>query len=82
MYKGHLKGRKPQGEQAMKKEAKNTNQFSVDVTDSGLVIVKIDGQFDYNAVNVLMDKLKKAQGAASELLKLAKRKELLKANYK
>jgi biopolymer transport protein ExbD len=82
MYKGHLKGRKPQGEQAMKKEAKNTNQFSVDVTDSGLVIVKIDGQFDYNAVNVLMDKLKKAQSAASELLKLAKRKELLKANYK
>jgi hypothetical protein len=29
-----------------------------------------------------MDKLKKAQSAASELLKLAKRKELLKANYK
>ena len=63
----------------MKKEAKNTD---VTITDEGKVVVDLKGEYDYNGVNVLMDKLKKAQSAASELLKLAKRKELLKANYK
>jgi predicted dinucleotide-binding enzyme len=63
----------------MKKEVK---KLDITVTDEGKVVVDLKGAYDYNGVNVLMDKLKKAQSAASELLKLAKRKELLKANFK
>jgi len=63
----------------MKKEAK---KLDITVTDEGKVVVDLKGSLDYNGVNVLLDKLKKAQSAGSELLKISKRKELLKANYK
>ncbi len=63
----------------MKKE---TKKLDITVTDDGKVVVDLKGEYDYNGVNVLIDKLKKAQNAASELLNLATRKELLKANFK
>jgi hypothetical protein len=37
----------------MKKEAKNTD---VTITDEGKVVVDLKGEYDYNGVNVLMDK--------------------------
>ena len=63
----------------MKKE---TKKLDITVTDDGKVVVDLKGEYDYNGVNVLMDKLKKAQNVGVELQKIAKRKELLKANYK
>ena len=63
----------------MKKE---TKKLDITVTDDGKVVVDLKGSLDYNGVNVLLDKLKKAQSAGSELLNLATRKELLKANFK
>ena len=55
----------------MKKEAK---KLDITVTDEGKVVVDLKGSLDYNGVNVLLDKLKKAQSAGSELLKIYKRK--------
>jgi hypothetical protein len=61
---------------------KQKKKYDIVISDNGMVGVKINAQLNYNEVFELMGCLKKAQVAAAELLKLSRKKELLKTNFK